>query len=92
MATDGGFEWDAGKARRNIRKHGVLFEEASTVFDDASAITAEDTSHSRTERRQVTIGRSIRGRLLVVAHTARGNRIRIISARRATDTEAGTHG
>ena len=73
-------ELDAQKARKNLRKHGVSFEEASSVFFDPLSVTGEDPDHSRTERRLVTFGVSSRGRLLIVAHAERGDTIRIISA------------
>ena len=81
------FEWDAVKAQENLRKHGVSFEEASTVFGDPLSLTIEDPLHSEEEDRFVTIGESIRRRILVVVHTERGDTIRIISARRATSRE-----
>jgi uncharacterized DUF497 family protein len=81
------FEWDAIKARSNLRKHGVSFEEASTVFYDTLAATGADPDHSADEDRFVTFGMSSQGRLLVVAHTDRDDAIRIISARAATPPE-----
>jgi uncharacterized protein len=81
------FEWDSTKARSNIANHGVSFDEASTAFQDALSITISDPLHSAEEERFVLIGHSCRNRLLVVVHTERGNRIRIISARRATRRE-----
>ena len=81
------FEWDAGKARRNIHKHGVLFEEASSVFYDPLALMGADPDHSEDEDRMVTFGVSSLGRLLVIAHVERGDAIRIINARVATQTE-----
>jgi len=81
------FEWDDGKAERIYRKHGVSFEEASTVFFDSLSVTGQDPEHSFGERRFVTIGLSWSGSLLTVAHAERGDRIRIISAREATRTE-----
>jgi len=81
------FEWDAEKAKRNAAKHGVEFREAATVFGDFLALTFYDPDHSRDEDRYVTFGHSINKRLLVVAHTDRGERIRIISARPATRHE-----
>ena len=80
----GDFEWDAGKAASNLAKHSVSFEEATTVFADARALDERDSSD---QERLVTIGFSIRGRLLVVVWTERGSRIRLISARRATTHE-----
>jgi uncharacterized DUF497 family protein len=74
------FEWDSRKARENIAKHGVCFEEALTVFADWDQITIADPEHSIGEQRWVTMGRSNRGNLLVVPHTERGEYIRIISA------------
>jgi len=80
-------EWDARKARENLRKHGVSFEEASSVFFDPLSATGDDPDHSGDERRFVTFGVSSFGRLLVVAHAERGDAIRIISARRTTRAE-----
>jgi len=81
------FEWDDRKAEANVHKHGVSFEEASTVFADALALTVFDPLHSEDEDRYVTLGRSQRQRLLVVVFTDREDRIRIISARVATRRE-----
>jgi hypothetical protein len=81
------FEWDAGKAEINRRKHGVSFPEAGTVFGDGLAVTFPDPDHSEDEQRYITIGRSDRQRLLVVSHTDRGGKIRIISARELTRRE-----
>jgi uncharacterized protein len=81
------FEWDPAKARKNRRKHGVSFEEASSVFYDSLAVTGLDPDHSEGEERMVTFGMSSQSRLLVVAHTERGNAVRIISARIATQYE-----
>ncbi|HTV56599.1 MAG TPA: BrnT family toxin [Terriglobia bacterium] len=81
------FEWDSAKAAKNLRKHGVSFEEASTVFYDALAATGSDPDNSETEERMVTFGMSSVGKLLVVSHVERGEVIRIISARRATPRE-----
>ena len=82
-----GFEWDESKARSNVRKHGVSFQEAVTVFDDPMSITLDDPEHSDYERRFVTIGFSSRGRLLVVCHSDRHDRIRIINSRTADRRE-----
>ena len=71
----------------NLRKHGVSFEEASTALRDSFSATAHDPDHSEDEDRFVTLGVSSIGRLLAVAHTERGNNIRIISARLATKSE-----
>ena len=64
------FEWDLDKARLNLKKHGVSFDEASTSFRDPLSQTIEDPLHSENEERFVLIGRSIQGRLLVIVHTA----------------------
>jgi hypothetical protein len=81
------FEWDPRKDAANQRKHKVGFREATTVFGDPLATTFLDPEHSISERRYLTIGSSLTGRLLVVAHTERGGAIRIISARPATPRE-----
>ena len=81
------FEWDPRKATTNLRKHGVSFPEATTVFEDLLSITVPDPDHSREEDRFLTVGQSHRLRPLIVAHTGRGNRIRIISVPRLTKTE-----
>ena len=81
------FEWDPRKAEINLRKHGVSFTEAGTVFGDELAITVPDPDHSNDEDRYITIGWSDRRRLLMVSHTDRGDRIRIISARELTKAE-----
>ena len=81
------YEWDPVKAAANAKKHHVTFEEAASVFLDPLALTFWDPDHSEGEDREITIGRSRRGRALFVAHTARESRVRIISARRATRQE-----
>jgi uncharacterized DUF497 family protein len=81
------FEWDPEKDRANQSKHGVSFAEASTVFGDPLAQTVPDPRHSEGEFRYITIGSSSSGRLLVVAHTDRGERIRLITAREAESRE-----
>jgi len=81
------FEWDLNKAEKNIKKHGVLFKEAATVFGDSLSMTFPDPDHSIQENRFIIIGLSSSGRLLVVAHTYKKNRVRIISARKATRHE-----
>ena len=81
------FEWDTAKAAENLAKHGVSFEEAATVFRDTLSATGADPDHSVGEERFITFGVSTSGRLLVVAHTERGDTIRIISARPATPGE-----
>ncbi len=81
------FEWDPAKAEANQRKHGVEFSEAVTDFGDPLAITFPDPDHSGDEARWITMGFSIAGRLLFVAHTERGRKSRIFSARRANRRE-----
>ena len=81
------FTWDPKKANANLRKHGVSFEEAVTVFRDILAATGYDPDHSIDEDRFVTFGISRAGRLLVVSHTEESEIIRIISARSATKKE-----
>ena len=81
------FDWDQTKARRNLRKHRIDFDEASTVFADRLSITIPDPDHSEDEERWVTIGLSNRHRLLVVVHTEEDETIRVISARRADRLE-----
>ncbi|OGF56874.1 MAG: hypothetical protein A2Z21_08860 [Candidatus Fraserbacteria bacterium RBG_16_55_9] len=85
------FEWDGKKTKHNLKKHGVSFEEAATVFGDSLSLTIEDPLHSKSEERFVIIGESVRRRILVVVHTERGDNIRIISARRATRRERETY-
>ncbi len=81
------FEWDPKKAAANLRKHAVSFAEAATVMADRLSMTFPDPDHSESEDRYITIGTSSRRRLLMVAHTERGDRIRIISARELTRAE-----
>jgi len=81
------FEWDLRKARSNIAKHGVAFEEASTVFGDPLSLTILDPEHSLAESRYITMGRAFGGKLLVVVHTDRGDNMRIISGRPASRRE-----
>ena len=81
------FEWDPKKAWLNIKRHKISFDEASTAFHDPLSRTIDDSLHSDDGERFVLIGQSIRGHLLVVVHTERGDRIRIISARLATNKE-----
>ncbi len=81
------FEWDYQKARKNLRKHRISFEEASTVFGDPLSIAIPDPLHSASEDRFVIIGESVQRKLIVVVHTDRHNKIRIISARIATRRE-----
>jgi uncharacterized DUF497 family protein len=82
------YEWDWTKATANLKKHKVTFTEAATVFLDPMAVTYQDPDHSEGEHRYVTAGESSRRRVILVAHLDRGDRIRIISARRATRKEA----
>jgi Uncharacterized protein conserved in bacteria len=86
------FEWDPRKAATNLRKHGVSFDEAMTVFADWESITIPDPDHSEGEDRFLIVGSSSRGRVLVVSHAERGENIRIISARHADARERGKHG
>ncbi|MGC2627395.1 MAG: BrnT family toxin [Candidatus Udaeobacter sp.] len=81
------FEWDELKARSNLGKHGVSFEEAATIFSDRLSLTIPDPEHSITEERHITLGRALTRKLLVVVHTDRGDNIRVISARRASRRE-----
>jgi uncharacterized DUF497 family protein len=86
------FEWDSSKARMNLQKHKVTFEEARTLFSDPLLLTYRDEPHSETEERYISIGHSARNRLLVVVHTERTETediltIRIISCRKATASE-----
>lgn len=81
------FEWGPRKARIDLRKHGVSFTEAGTIFGDEHAITVSDPDHSDNEDRYITIGWSDRHRLLIVSHTDRDDRNRIISARELTKAE-----
>jgi hypothetical protein len=82
-----GFEWHRDKADQNLKKHGVSFEEAMTVFSDELADTFFDPMHSDEEDRFVTIGRSQAGRIILVSHTERNANVRVISAREATRRE-----
>jgi len=75
------FEWDPKKATVNVKKHGVTFQEAATIFGDPLAITFDDPDHSMNENRYITFGLSLQKRLIVVSHTERGDRTRIINAR-----------
>lgn len=85
------FEWDPDKAASNLKKHRVSFDEAVTVFYDSLAATFDDPNHSVDERRLITIGYSVHGRLLVVCHVERGGGVRLISARCATRRERKRH-
>ncbi len=81
------FQWDARKARSNLVKHGVGFEEAATAFGDERSITIPDPAHSLVEERFILLGSSEARRLLVIVHTVRGDSIRLISARVASRRE-----
>ena len=81
------FEWNSDKAESNYRKHDISFEEAATVFNDPLSTTFPDPDHSIEENRYIIIGRSKFGQLLIIAHTDRGETIRIISARKSTRPE-----
>lgn len=82
------FEWDKDKAEANLKKHGVSFDEASTVFNDALALIFDDETHSTDEKREIIIGHSITNHLLLVNFTERvQDTIRIFSARSATKRE-----
>ena len=81
------FVWDPQKERENIRKHGVSFQEATTVFGDWLGATVADPDHSMEESRFITVGVSSQDRFLLVSHTDRGGKLRIISARPLTRRE-----
>ena len=81
------FEWDPKKAAKNLRKHRISFNEATTVFGDPLGTTMPDPNHSLVEDRYITVGMPSRRRLVMVAHTERGERVRIISARELTQAE-----
>jgi len=87
------FTWDSAKARQSLKKHGVSFERAATVFLDPRALSEFDAEHSEREERWVSLGLDLTGVLLVVCHTYQGATdesamIRLISARKATSREA----
>lgn len=85
------FEWYPEKAAANFRRHGVSFDEATTVFGDPLSMTILDPDHSSTEDRFIDLGMSHRVRLIVVSYTERGRGIRIVSARLATRKERRTY-
>jgi hypothetical protein len=85
------FEWDPRKAKQNLKRHGVSFDEAVTAFYDPLSATFDDPDHSTAEQRYITIGFSSKDRLLVVAHVERGRNTRIITARPATTHERKKH-
>jgi uncharacterized DUF497 family protein len=91
MRPDLEFEWDDEKAASNLKKHGVSFEEAETVFDDPYARVIDDPDHSDDESRAILIGYAANNQMLFVSYAARGERIRFISARRATREERKTY-
>lgn len=87
-----GFEWDSERASSNVTKHGVTFDEASTVFADPLAVIFDDDEHSQDELREIIVGQSVLGRLLLVSFTERDKMlVRIISARKATRRERKNH-
>ncbi|MBI5591535.1 MAG: BrnT family toxin [Deltaproteobacteria bacterium] len=81
------FEWDEVKAKENLKKHGVSFEEGRTIFNDSFLFTFPDVEHSVKEARYINIGLSANGRILIVIHTERQEKIRIVSCRKATARE-----
>lgn len=81
------FEWDEEKAKKNLKKHRVSFEEATTVFLDPFSMTISDPHHSVNEQRYIDIGSSDKGHVLVVVYTERSSNIRIISCRKANQSE-----
>ncbi len=81
------FEWNEEKAKDNLKKHKVIFDEATTLFIDPFSITISAHDHSVNEQRYIDIGSSENGRVLVVVYTERGSNIRIISCRKATSSE-----
>ena len=85
------FEWDDEKSISNFKKHDVSFEEGATIFNDPLIATISDPDHSKEEERYISIGISVQGRLLVIVHTEREERIRLISCRKATSAERKTY-
>jgi uncharacterized protein len=85
------FEWDQAKDALNRTNHGISFHDASSAFADPLSLTIPDPDHSEGEYRYVTLGYTSFGRLVVVSHTERGDRIRIISARSATASERASY-
>jgi len=85
------FEWDEKKARSNLAKHDVSFEEATTTFGDPNSLTIPDPAHSQSEDRFIIMGSSIRQKILVVVYTERGDNVRIITARHAGRNERKTY-
>ena len=85
------FEWNSSKAQFNFSKHGISFEEATTIFGDPLSITSPDPDHSQEEGRWITIGVSTNLKTIVVVHTDQLETVRIISARLATKREKGCY-
>jgi uncharacterized DUF497 family protein len=85
------YEWAAAKAKANVQKHDVSFEQAATVFLDGLALTFPDPYHSGEEEREITIGCTKGHQVVFVSHCRRGDRVRIISARKATRRERGQY-
>ncbi len=81
------FEWNPNKAANNLKKHEITFDEATTVFQDTLSLTIDDPLHSADEERLIIIGMSHKNRILVVVHTEREDKVRIVSARKATNHE-----
>ncbi len=81
------FEWDEKKAKANLKKHRVSFDEAAAVFTDPFSLTIPDPAHSVGEQRYIDMGSSDKGRVLVVVYTERGSNIRMVSCRKATTSE-----
>ncbi|MEK7359123.1 MAG: BrnT family toxin [Planctomycetota bacterium] len=81
------FEWHDEKAKKNLKKHKISFEEAKTVFNDPFLMTFPDPHHSENEQRYLNMGVSSKGKILIVIHTERERNIRIISCRKATPNE-----
>ncbi len=81
------FEWDRRKAKSNLKKHDISFQEAATVFGDELSITFDDPDHSLNEHRLLTFGFSRTGKAIIVSHTERDKSMRIISARQMTKQE-----
>ncbi len=85
------FEWDEEKAKVNLKKRSVGFDEGATIFNDPLIITITDQAHSDTEQRNISLGISVKGHLLIVVHTERNEKIRLISCRKATPHERKTY-
>lgn len=81
------FSWDRLKAEKNLKKHGVSFEEAATAFEDQLQTAFPDDAHSQGEQRYTLLAASIQGRILAISYTERGDTIRIVTAREATRLE-----